>query len=263
MNKQGVLSYYKDFIDSEGVFLKTLDQLSDAETYFEPQITDFLSPDLAFIFERIAKEDGQVEVVKSGGFKFAERVKLCFYPSFLDIIPFEDHISVLQMDYNDKFNKLEHKDALGAMMSMGIQRKKIGDIIVAEGALQVAIDRTLESYLLTAIDKIGRAGVKVKVVSLDSLFEKQIEYRKVIGTVKSIRLDSIVSMGLNLSRSESQRLIESELVKVNHRVQTSTSHELRAGDLISVRKHGRFIVETILGQTKKDRTRVELSFYSS
>ncbi|MCD4712334.1 MAG: hypothetical protein K8R73_03550, partial [Clostridiales bacterium] len=61
MNKQGVLNYYKDFIDSEGVFLKTLDQLNDAETYFEPQMTDFLSPDLAFVFERIAKEDGQIE----------------------------------------------------------------------------------------------------------------------------------------------------------------------------------------------------------
>ncbi|MDW7660455.1 MAG: YlmH/Sll1252 family protein [Bacillota bacterium] len=262
MNKQGVLNYYKDFIDSEGVFLKTLDQLNDAETYFEPQMTDFLSPDLAFVFERIAKEDGQIETEKCGGFKYAERVKLCFYPSFLDVIPFEKHISVLQMDYNDKFNKLEHKDALGALMAMGIQRKKIGDIVVAEGALQVAVDSTLESYLLTSIDKIGRAGVKVKVVSKDAFFDKQIEYRKVVGTVKSIRLDSIVAMGLNLSRSESQKLIQSELVKVNHRVQTNTALDLKTGDLISVRKHGRFIIENILGQTKKDRTRVELSFYS-
>jgi RNA-binding protein YlmH len=262
MNKQGILNHYKDFIDSEGVFLKTLDQLSDAVTYFEPQMTDFLSPDLAFIFDRIAKEDGQVKIEKNGGFENAERVKLCFYPSFLDVIPFEEHISVLQIDYNDKFNKLEHKDALGALMAMGIQRKKIGDIVVSESALQVAIDSSLESYLLASIDKIGRAGVKVKVVSTDSLFDKQIEYRKVVGTVKSIRLDSIVAMGLNLSRSESQKLIGSELVKVNHRVQINTSLELKVGDLISVRKHGRFIVESILGQTKKDRTRVELSFYS-
>lgn len=262
MNKQGVLSYYKDFIDSEGVFLKTLDQLSEAEIYFEPQITDFLSPDLAYVFEHIAKEDGHVEVAKSGGFKHAERVKLCFYPSFLDAVSFDEYISILQLDYNHKFNKLEHKDALGALMAVGIQRKKIGDIIVAESAFQVAVDPTLESFLLASIDRIGRAGVKVKVVTKDSIFEKQIDFRKVVGTVKSIRLDSIVAMGLNISRNDSQKLIDSELVKVNHRVQINTSLELKVGDLISVRKYGRFMIENILGQTKKDRIRVELSFYS-
>lgn len=262
MNKSGILNYYSTFVDDEGVFYKTLDQLIQTHKYYEVQVTDFLTPDLIHVFRKIAVEEAHVLVEAFGVFDHAERMKLCFYPEYMAPVDPAAHISLIQFDYNDKFNKLAHKDVLGALMALGIQRKKIGDILVETGSVQVAVDSSLESYFLTHIDQIGRAGVKSKKVDFSEKFEKDLELTMINGTVKSMRLDALIAMALKISRSDALKLVESELVKVNYRQVVNGAFELNVGDLISVRKHGRFMVKEIFGQTKKDRIRIELAFYS-
>lgn len=78
-------------------------------------------------------------------------------------------------------------------------------------------------------------------------------------TVKSLRLDAVVASFHNLSRSEAQKLIQSEKVKVNYRPVIATSYELSEGDLISVRGFGRFTINAIEGVTKKDRIRINFT----
>lgn len=262
MNKNGILTHYSTFIDSEGVFFKTLDQLIEASKYFEVQVTDFLTPDLVHVFQKIATEEAQVLVESFGVFEHAERMKLCFYPQYMAPFEPESYVSLIQFDYNDKFNKLAHKDVLGALMALGVQRKKIGDIVLNGASIQVAVDSSLESYFLTQIDQIGRAGVKSKKIPFNERFEKDIELTTVVGTVKSLRLDAVIAMALKCSRSDAQKFVDSELVKVNYRQISNGSFELKEGDMISIRKQGRFVIKALHGQTKKDRIRIELALYS-
>jgi len=265
IDRQALLKQYGALVDSEGIFIKALDLLYYADNHYESQITDFLTPDLSFAIEQIAKNQTDLITRRCGVFQDPERVKLFIGPDYAleneqeDLKIYQNNVTLLDIQYNQKFNQLAHSDALGALMALGIKRSKLGDIVVYDGGFQVVVDSSLSDYFLQNVDKIGRAGVKVKKISFEEAKVNVPNKRAVSGTVKSVRLDSIIALCFSLSRSESQKLIESELVKVNHGVVNRTDYVIKIGDLISVRGHGRFVVEEILGVTKKDRIRVVLS----
>lgn len=262
IDRQALLKQYGALVDSEGVFIKALDLLYYAENHYEPQITDFLTPDLTFAIEQIAKNQTDLIIRRWGVFPEPERVKLYIAPDYDDQdeqMLCRSSMTLLDIRYNQKFNELAHSDALGALMALGIKRSKLGDIVVYDGGFQVVVDSSLSDYFLQNVDKIGRAGVKVIKIDFDEAKAAVKNKRAVSGTVKSIRLDSIIALCFSLSRSEAQKLIESERVKVNHTVVIRTDYVTKVGDLISVRGYGRLEVEEILGVTKKDRIRVVLS----
>jgi len=259
IDRQSLIKQYGQFIDGEGIFIKTMDQLHHADFYFEAQVTDFLTPDLIFIFEQMAKNHTDLKVIKWGIFNNAERMKLLFIPEYEDLPQMDLYLTLLDIKYNQKFNQLEHKDALGALMALGIKRSRLGDIVVYDGGFQVSVDSGLSDYFLQSVDKIGRAGVTVRKIQSAEAKEKNETSKEISGTVKSIRLDSIVALCFSISRSEAQKLIDSEMVKVNHVVTSRTDFVPKETDLISVRGYGRFTINAILGVTKKDRIRIILS----
>ena len=265
IDRQALLKQYGALVDSEGVFIKALDLLYYADNHYEPQITDFMTPDLSYAIEQIARKQADLTILRWGVFTDPERVKLFIAPDYTLAndqeaqILYQNTMALLDIKYNQKFNQLAHSDALGALMALGIKRSKLGDIVVYDGGFQVVVDSSLSDYFLQNVDKIGRAGVKVKKIGFDEAKAKVQNKRAVSGTVKSVRLDSIVALCFSLSRNVSQKLVESELVKVNHSVVNRTDYITKIGDMISVRGHGRLVVEEILGVTKKDRIRVVLS----
>ena len=259
IDKAALVKTYASLMDAEGEFVKVLDQIVNVERNYEPTVTSFLPPDLCFALMQIVQFQAELSVEKIGVFKEAERNRLVIKPEFSEAILDSEYVSLLEIKYNQKFAQLSHRDALGALLSLGVKRNKLGDIIVFDGGFQVAVDKTLETYFLNSVEKIGRAGVTVKSLSLSDAIIGEKQYKSVTGTVKSIRLDSIIALAYNLSRSEAQGLIEGGMVKVNHMINTHVTYGPKEKDLLSVRGHGRFIVGEILGTTKKDRIRINLS----
>ena len=259
IDRAAILRAYESFVDSEGIFIKTLDQIIKATVYYEGQVTDFLTPDHVYVFRKIIEMHTDLSCTSFGVFPEAERSKLIILPAFSETIDMNDHISLIEIIYNQKFNQLGHKDALGALMALGVKRSKIGDIIVFDGGFQVAIDKSLQDYFMSSVDKIGRAGVRVALKAFEEAKAAAHDSKDVTGTVKSLRLDSFIALAYNLSRQEAQNLVEGDQVKVNYMVTAKTDYSPKRGDLISVRGYGRFTVQDILGTTKKDRIRVSIS----
>ena len=193
---------------------------------------------------------------------FRSRQKLFFLPAYAQVPQDKDHMALLEVHYNQKFNQLEHRDALGALMSLGVKRTKIGDIVPFDGGFQIVVDWSLKAYFLSSIDQIGRAGVSIKSVPFDQAIEKVTQVKIVQGTVQSLRVDGVIALAYNCSRNESKALLESGRVKINHLQHTKTDTWLKVNDLISVRGYGRFAVNEILGTTKKDRIRIVLALVS-
>ncbi len=262
INKNAILKQYASFIDADGLFLKTLDDLVDTEAYFETNVSDFLTPDLIYCFQQIASKYADELLCESlGGFNGAERARLIFRTEYSEPVLPHNTVGLLEITYNTKFNKIEHKDVLGALMAMGIKREKIGDIVIAEKNAQVLVSKELEDYICMHLDQVGRASISIRQIPLDQALERAIETQEMMTTVKSLRLDAIIAAGYNLSRSETQKLIESERVKVNHQICSKTDYQIDQNDMISVRGFGRMILNAIEGTTKKDRIRVILSLY--
>jgi RNA-binding protein YlmH len=71
----------------------------------------------------------------------------------------------------------------------------------------------------------------------------------------------VAGEAFNLARGKVQTLIGAEKAQVNWNIVTNTSHQLKEGDLVSVRGFGRFRLLEIGGKTKKDRTTLVIEKY--
>ncbi len=118
----------------------------------------------------------------------------------------------------------------------------------------------ISDFIVYNLDRIRHEKVDFKKIALNNLEKAEEEYREKFVIVSSMRLDAVISEAFNLSRSESDKFIKSELVKVNYSTISKGHYELKEGDLVSVRRKGRFKIHSIDGLTKKDRVKLTLFF---
>lgn len=154
---------------------------------------------------------------------------------------------------NKRFSEeLSHRDYLGAVMNLGIERCKLGDIMVEGNRGILFVKEELSDYIRENLTRIRHTSV---MVSLSPDFPEDYEpkYEEIKGTVASIRLDTVLSLAFPLSRSKLTAYIEGAKVFVNGKLITSNGYRLKEGDMISVRKMGRILYGGILSETKKGR----------
>lgn len=218
------------------------------------QTTDFLDPYERRLARSILNQFRDIDYSEIGGLEDAERKIILIYPDYY--VLGADDIDLNYLHIYDYAGAFDHRDFLGSILSLGIIREKIGDILIHSDYGQIVVKREISDFILINLHKIGRENVKVKEISSHDLAPMDIEYEERITTVSSLRLDGVLSSVLNLSRNESQKLVQMEYVKVNWEKITRSHWEIEGKDMVSVRGHGRFIVSEILGKTRKGRLRI-------
>lgn len=153
---------------------------------------------------------------------------------------------------------LTHRDYLGAILGLGVDRSKIGDIIVEEQGAYFFCISNIASFLLDELRQIGRYVVQCIQVNPDEALGSP-KKEEISGTVSSCRLDSLIGVAFRTSRGVSQELIEAGRVYVNAKLIMSSHHQPVEGDVISVRGHGKFVFEGSHGQSRKGRIQIRLS----
>ena len=162
------------------------------------------------------------------------------------------------MNYPSKFIQLRHPDVLGALLSIGIERSKFGDIRVAENTVQFAVATEVADYVRAHLTSIGKVKVHVEELGLKPLIMVEERWIENPYTVSSMRLDVVLATVLNMSRQKSQSLIGAGRVKVNWTLREQVAFELQEGDIISVRGFGRLKIIMTEGRTKKDKIRLQV-----
>ncbi|MBR4627033.1 MAG: RNA-binding protein [Ruminococcus sp.] len=208
----------------------------------------------------LGRNAGDSGYILYGGYEDARRRMLTVFPEYCRDYAAECFpMKCLTMTYR-KEDKLTHRDVLGSFMAQQVKREVIGDIIVGEGMAQTFVTVVAAKALASSVTKIGRVGVRIsddKEFCLDTVQE----FKDISGTVASLRLDCIVSLAANISREKAAALIRSDRVEVNHFPTASVSHELKEGDILSVRGFGRFILNGIDGLTRKGRIHIDIRKY--
>lgn len=210
------------------------------EKHYKPYYSDFLNELQISAALEIVSKSGISNYLMWGGYDGAERVMLCVYPDYMCPEMSEFPIECLSLSYR-KTDKLTHRDFLGALMSLGIKREVVGDIVVGEGITSFFVKAELAGYVRAQIDKIGKVGVVFTEKTVDFESKTQ-DFDTMSCTVSSLRLDNVVSAALNLSRGKTQGLIESGVVTKNSKLVYDSDSKLASGDKISVRGFGKFIV---------------------
>jgi RNA-binding protein YlmH len=221
------------------------------------RFTRFLEPPHQAEAVRCAKEEG-VEAAFFGGYEGAERAVAAFYEGEP---PESWPVECLRADWSAAFSKVQHRDLLGALMGLGIERSLMGDIVVGEGSAYLFAIESVAPLILSELTSAGRAKLSVRRAEGEALpYEAGVSIRD---TVSTMRLDALIAAGFSLGRAEAQEVIRRGLVKLNHLPEARTDARIRAGDLISVRGQGRLRVDEEQGPTKKGRLGVKMTRFGA
>lgn len=184
----------------------------------------------------------------------SESKAILIYPEYMDELNPADYVSLVKIDKKDY--DIAHKDVLGSLLSLGIKREKLGDIIINDEAIYFYIRNEILDYVLLNLEKIKNYGVELEVIDLATPIVREIDYEEKLITCASARLDLVLANVYNLSRSDAKNAIEAGLVKLNYKVTYKISEMLEVGDMVSMRRRGRFIVGDYLGLSKKDKLKL-------
>jgi len=154
---------------------------------------------------------------------------------------------------------ITHRDVLGSIMSLGIKRQKIGDIVF-DDFIYIAVKEEISGYILENFTKIRHYDIKPEIHDGIKIKRNQ-EFLDISLTVASLRADAVISAIIHLAREKSKELILSGKVNLNHFELSDNKKTLNEGDIISIKGTGRFILSQINGTTKKDRIRIAVNKY--
>lgn len=177
-----------------------------------------------------------------GGYEGAERKVLGLF--FDDPAPFP--VFPIEFIFRPSY-KLTHRDFLGALMSLGLERETVGDILIEDGRAVAFVKTEIKDYVMSQIGKVGNVGVKLSEASEGSL-PKGRETKEMIYSVSSMRVDNIVSAVTGLSREKSKELILSVWsASIIFRVPKSAEQLMRATNLpFAVRENMKYAVYWVI-----------------
>ena len=195
-------------------------------------------------------------------YEHSERKSLILYPSFIEDIDQSEFITALRISNKSKFKDLDHNNYLGSIMSLGIDRSKIGDIYVHDEFADIICHADICDVILYGLEKVGSNKVEIKEIAINDVAFKEPDHVLLTISATSMRLDNIVKAIINKSRDISSDLIKSGDVKVNFIVEDRASSLLKKGDLLSIRKYGRFLIYNENGSTKSGKIKLEIKHYT-
>ncbi|MBE6704936.1 MAG: hypothetical protein E7583_06695 [Ruminococcaceae bacterium] len=232
-----------------------------------PVFTEFLSDrEGAVVLEKANEMGARDSLIAFGGYGDAERTVAGFFPEYFMYMDKEEllrefPIEALKIECSG-FREHSHRDFLGSILGLGIDRSVTGDIIVGEKGFHatVFVHKKMSSFIAENLKLVGRDGVKVSVCKAEEIDVCR-NFLKISGTAASMRIDALLSEVLNISRDKAVKLVESECVTVGHVTVSDKSKALTEGDIITVRGFGKYRLALIGDLNRKGRTRFEVEKY--
>lgn len=186
-----------------------------------------------------------------GGYPDAESAMLSVSPTYYVAEESDYPLCTIAFRYRTQ-KALSHRDVLGTLMSLGIRRDAVGDILCGDGISVAFVRSEVCPFICEQVDRIGGEGVTV-ISDYDGDLPIHVEYEFIRETIASPRIDSVVKALIRCARERAAEMIRFGLVSVNHVPIDSVSKAIAAGDTISIRGYGRYHIDQIGPETKKGR----------
>ena len=243
---------------------RALDKLELAQNRGVPSHTGFLSPHERAVVEGLIHASGYPNHLFTGGFADAERTVCAFLPDWLeeaDWLEGQEYNPIRAIRCTWNGGNLTHRDFLGAILGLGLDREKVGDLLVKEGSCDVLALEDVADFLLLHLDQAGRVRLKVSPISLEQVSPPATQVKVIRDTVSSLRLDAVAASGFSLARGKAADLISSGKVQLNHQECLKPDRAVAQGDSISCRGFGKCVVKEVGGPSKKGRIMIVLERY--
>lgn len=266
MNKQEIMQEYKEQ-EERLLVAKILDKLEFTKTKNKIQYTDFLNLYEQDIADKLLKKIGYNNYYFFGGRESTERKILIIYPEKLtEEMARKNHSKILSIIKiklpNDLKDEYDHRRYLGAIIKLGIEREKTGDIFVRSLGADIIVKNEVVNFLMQNLNSLTRfQSAEIEEQDIKELKDVVVEKVEVSSIIISLRLDTIVSILARTSRSKAVDILDQERVFVNAKLETKPSKQLNVGDIITIRGKGKFEFKRIEGMSKKGRYIVKFDKY--
>jgi len=221
-------------------------------------VSPFLEPRKKKAAEDVLSYFTEIKYYLYGGYPGAQKVQLGLWPAAVasaapDVTPGVFLIKGPLREY-----ELGEREIKGALVDAGLFREDIGDFIWTGEGVQVLVVKE-RAPRVKELASVGMVKVQVEEKDVNELQVPHSSVKEISGTVASLRLDSIMSLGYGISRSKASSMIKSGSVLVNYRKEGSPSYKVNRGDSISMASQGNTLeVVDLRGESRKGRQRVDL-----
>ena len=254
-------------IEDKLLIAKLQDKIKQCKNRNKIASTEFLNLHQKKLIQNKLNELKIKNYIFHGGFEEAENQVLIIYPEKLteEIVlnTINDIINAIKIILpNEQVGEYEHRDYLSAVMRLGVERERIGDIIVYKNEAYIISIKENAQYIADSLKEFTRfKKSQIEIISIEEIKSKMPEFMQIEIHVSSNRLDSIVAEIARTSRSKAEELIKNERVSINCKYEYKSSKTVNVGDVIIVRGSGKYILNDIKENPKTKRLTIILKKY--
>ena len=251
------------------LFYAKLDDLEKRTLNGAVSHSAFLTPSESYKAEKYFEAKGNKDkICFFGGYFAAQRKQIFLLPEYIvDYVDGSDIFEMIDEELSNSicalkisgsgFRELTHRDYLGSILALGIEREVLGDICILDNHSAIVFcNAEVSNFVLFELSAIGNDKVKVEKITVDKNMASTQKYQGFTDTVASERLDCVVASLFNLSREKAQNLINGGFVEFNYETATKVDVKVEANDIISARGFGKFVIRDLSQSTKKGRLRL-------
>ena len=244
---------------------KTEDRISQCRDGWYVTSTGFLDSHEQAVALAVSRSHAAgVKTIMYGGYEGAERRMLVCIPSDLPMTD-EEAVSglaeVLRVEKPAISRDLSHRDYLGSILGLGIDRSVTGDILVRDDGADIIIVPEIADFLMQEYRQAGRTVIKTKTVGIEELIIPGSHIQVIKDTVPSLRLDNVASSAFKLSRTKAAEAIRSGMVSVDHIECLKPDMKLEEGAILVLRGRGKAVLKEVGGGSKKNRVWIRIDRY--
>lgn len=248
-----------------------LDDLCRAADRGEVGQSDFLTPrELHYACSYLARRGASF--LAFGGYEDAERKKVYILPDYMDGVERADGLESYGHGHfiggvrvkSAGYRKLTHRDYLGSVLGLGLERDVLGDILVIGDDGESAVifcNEALVGYLCEELVWVAREKVRCAAIELSKIEIPERRFAQINDTVASPRTDCVVGALCSLSRERAREVVVSGFVEVDFETEERPDRTVSAPCTVSVRGYGRFRLLSVEDKTKKGRYRLVAEKY--
>ena len=272
--------------ESIRLLLSRLDDLVRVGGRGEAAVSSFLTPrEAKYARAHLSARVSAGTAVLWGGYPTAERVRVVILPDYTEglvdaAVLASDPVAALtdgglddladtircavcpMLVKGSGFRELSHRDYLGSVLGLGLERDAIGDILMPDAHSAILLtDARVGDFLTTQMEKVATDTVRVSRLPEGTALTGTRRLQPITDTVASERLDCVVAALCNLSREKAQMAVKSGIVELDYEAVEDCSATVDAPAVISVRGFGKFAVHAFDGTTRKGRIRLAAGKY--
>ena len=254
-------------LENKLLIAKLADKIKEAKTKNRIVNTEFLNMHEKNIIQKELNRLKEKNYIFFGGYEDASSEVLVMYPQKFSIEIVKDNMKNIIKAINIKLpkeliGKYEHRNYLSAVMNQGLERNRIGDIVVHSDEAFIIVLKENSEYLKESLKNLTRfKKSKIEIIDYTNIKIKKQEYEELRIKVSSNRVDSVVSEIVKTSRKKSEDYIDNKKVLINYEEETKYTRKIKEKDIIVIRGKGKYIVDNIGETDKKGRILIKIKKY--